>query len=441
MFVGFINITHEIKVDDSMTALNKKEMLKSAYDVTFKNKKLPLKIGKFKVENVYVCLDNHGCNYKKLTTSGKSTKDKHVLIHDENGVISSKYIDDPKNYITMFINGKAYIDNVESNFSLRTSPSMKSTMKVGLTKHPLNPLAVKADLYLKEKVIPEMNNFINKIFNSNNYSTNTKTSMITAQGGNLFENMTDNRLPFKMKNFVDIMERIDDKVSSHDMKFEQTNKKQFGKISFKSDSDDLPTLTISNFGYIDIKGAKTCIQIQNVFRIFKTAIKANSIQRYIQYDENHPRVASKTKSNLFMKGCPKNNPEAIDGICPSGYLPRPNKNKKICCYKKKLSKTTAKEIVFSFKQSNMEIPKKLKEILKPFLNTTKISSMKLNEDSNDVVLKKGKIHYLNKVVNCNIASKSLLKTIASKLNSGYVMKGTKNELCKDILRLLKEKQA
>jgi hypothetical protein len=162
------------------------------------------------------------------------------------------------------------------------------------------------------------------------------------------------------------MQVIGDKSKTHFNSYEPTNKKQFPQVTFKpNDKDEYKTLTITNWGYTNIKGAKVCSDVQKVFRAFKTLIREHNIQNMIKFDNQSKRIIPKIKG-----GCRKGSTEVnAIGTCPDGFIPRLNKSNKICCIKKELTKSLAFKIIKEFENSKMVIPAGFVNKLKSLTNT------------------------------------------------------------------------
>lgn len=381
--------------------------LKKLYDAKFKTKSFPLSIDIFTIHSIEVCADNKGCNPKKVDVNGKSVKNKLVLYKNKDSNVRTKLANDESKYVYLNIHGKVKIGNVLENINLRVPPSLSVGCRLGLSEQtqikpgvnnaPLNTLLKK----IKDFTVTLLDLKQPKI----------SVSQITAGGTNVFKNHSNsnNRLKHKIKNFLQVMRLLDTKVPTHYLDYNQTNKKTFGNASFKfnGNGDKLPTVNITSWGYMDIKGAKTLEEINKVVSIFQTA--SNSIYSTIVFDETSVKPKSVRKGLQTTKTCSLRNPAPINGKCPNGYAPRvnPKLNKK-CCYKQG-------------KQAKQQEYSSVKVLNIPYYNGSKQN-----------------FFIKGKKFNCGAMLKNNLRSIGKRVGSGFIIKGSKQELCNDIKRLLKE---
>lgn len=450
MYLSYIRIQqwllHDVKKNEQ------RAMLKGLYETYLSGLTLPytfkFKDSTFTLNRIVVCADNKGCNYKKIKTEGKSLVNKLVLYHDSapskrkvfNGHVNSK------KYVTMFLHGEWEMNGKIGNFDARVFPSLKNSISLGVPDFRLNPLKDGTQQMIDAKILPQVRLFFDKLLNPDKKlkSKAPKVTTLAAQGGSLFENMDESgeRLKYQIANFHDVMDILDDKVDTHYNSYEPTNKKQFNKVYFKPhDNKKYKTIGISNWGYVDIKGASDCVDVKRVFHKFKKVIKDNNIEKKIVFDKTVLRKLQRPKGGL--KGCPKGNPEATgDGRCPDGYVPRPNKTKSVCCYKKKMTKAEAVRIHKAFYDANMTIPAELKKMLSQYIdvNAQRNVAKAKDFDIRDFSIRNGEIIYKGKKWNCMYLSKPQIRDIAKRLNTGFLLKDTKQVLCDDIrLKLLKER--
>ena len=328
------------------------------------------------------------------------------------------------------INGSLNYKGNISNVHIRIPNSLNIGYSIGMSYHNVNIEDPGKSQSLVFDVLKTCSQCFAKLINLKQEYTN-KIVTVTTQGGHLFKNMIDDRLEYKMSNFIFVMQTIDKYVQSHDMKYEPGNKKQFPKVSFKSEEPTHCTLTISNFGYVDTKGANDIFKVVNTFKSFKRAITTNKIYDIINFDKN--AKAKNLQKQTKLQGCPKGNPE-YNGSCPDGYIPKVNKNKKLCCYKGKYTKGTLQKLHNEMINKNINIPLNLKNMF----NKYEIgASIKANVFP---YLNGSKIVYKSKSQNCDRYKKEELKEIGTLVQSGYVLKGKKEELCKDIIKKLKERR-
>lgn len=481
MYLSYIRYTH--KLIHNLDPKNRKGdfmklkgNLKKVYDtrlatLTFPHamKTSPRSDIEWIIERVIVCKDNKGCNYKKVELNKKDIIDKLVLFHDGSpgGRLLQTGHRNPDNYITVFIHGKWRMNSnaTFNNFDIRLFPNMINNVSIGTTEQNLNPLMSATQGIIDNVITPDIKKLLDGLCNGEKefQSTTPEVTGIAAQGGHIFENMKDNRLPHRIVNFGPVMDLIDDKVPSHVNTFEPTNKKQFNKVYFKPlDAKAYKTIGISVWGYTDIKGARKCDEVRKVFNVFKTAIREHGIEKKIMFDTaNFVPLAVK----VAAKGCPKGNPEAnAKGMCSEGYLPRPNKHGKFCCYKKKLTAAEAFRITQNFEKMQIQMSDELKAFLKvkgpvkgpvaaakaaakvcpegKILNPRTNRCIKIRgldrANGLPILQNNNGITFRGKKWNCMSLKKPQLQSIAKSLGSGFVVKSTKQILCNDISRLLKE---
>jgi hypothetical protein len=160
----------------------------------------------------------------------------------------------------------------------------------------------------------------------------------------------------------------------------------------------------------------------------------------IVYSTNAIKPEAHYKSNVLPKGCPKSVSSAnANGKCPSDdHIPLPNKHKVLCCYKKKLTKTTAQNVINRYRDAQLPLPSDLEDRINA-LNTkcTKssyVSSVKLKKATPGVIYnsKQRNFYYKDKKFNCMTMSKPYLEAIS--LLMKLSPKGFKKDLCEKILK-------
>jgi len=430
MYIGYLQAHQQI--------IDYDKNLKEIYDMYLKNLTLPYKVSKhFTLESIYVCSANQGCNWKQLTFDGKITKTNYVAIHTkEQKVVNQKLINKPEAFVVMFLIGKLKYNDNESNVSFRVPKSLNVGHSIGLKWHNVNINNVDTSINVIYDVINTSSNAFNLLIQNKNKKTELKISGTSTQAVNLFPNMRNNKLEYKINNFYEIIKIIDNIIKTHDMKFEESNKKQFPKISFKPTPEyaQLATITISNFGYADTKGGKSFKDIVDTVKIFKDAIYKNNVYDKIVFDTNFK--ASNLKKAEKLVGCPKGKPK-YDGSCPENYRPQLSKDNTLCCYKGKFTKGYARKLYTQLVDKNLEIPQVLQNTFNKY--SFKKSSVKLN-DSFPMYMD-GKIMYKGKIQPCMLYSKIDLINIASKLNGiGLILKGSKKEICNEIEKYFNNKR-
>lgn len=456
MYLSYINVQQNHSIPKELLKKNLKEL----YERTFSKMKLPYSFKtkgiEYTIDKVIVCSDNKGCNYKKDGLDGRKIIDKLVVYHDKNNKkLQNDHRSDSK-YVTMFVSGSWKLKNGKQNkFDARFFPSLKNKITFGIAEESrgsFNPLVNTTQKTIDDILIPGSKSFFDKLIDDETQKLKAPTvTAIASQGGALFSKMSDvypDRLQFEIANFHDFMDLLDVKVDTHYNSYEQKNSKQFKKVYFKPfDNTQYKTIGISNWGYVDIKGTKTCGEVQKVFNKFKKAIK--EIEHNIVYNPNSVFKQQAPKGG--MKQCPKGNPEASKtGGCPEGYVPRPNKSKKVCCYKKKMTKAEALRIKNAFAVANMKIPSELQKTLSEYLVKATVQKKKQPTSKKPVskfnaknlnAKQNGTFQYRGKKWNCMTLKKPELQALAESMGTGYLLKKTKKVLCEDIHRRLLYKKA
>jgi hypothetical protein len=226
---------------------------------------------------------------------------------------------------------------------------------------------------------------------------------------------------------------LDTHLKSHSLDYDKKNGKQVPRGNFKPDVHGTgPTIGITGWTMVDFVGGRS---VKQVVELKNELIQAfNLVQNSIIYTTNAKQPKGHQKGNLMPKGCPENVPTAnASGSCPSDiYIPLPNKHNSLCCYKKKLSKSTVQEIIKKYKDAKIKIPTSLQNRI----NTLGIVQKKVNSPSSVKTQVKSEVYYnkrekdffyKNKKFNCMTLPKPKLENIAilMKVNP----KGFKKDLC------------
>jgi hypothetical protein len=260
----------------------------------------------------------------------------------------------------------------------------------------------------------------------------TKINGMAVHGLNLHNPLTGNRPPQKIKNFLQILRLLDTHLKSHSLDYDKKNGKQVARGNFKPDIHGSgPTIGITGWTMVDFVGGRSVMQVVELKNELMQAF--NLVQNNIIYTTNAKQPKAHGKANTMPKGCPKNVPTAnASGNCPSDiYIPLPNKHNSLCCYKKKLTKSSVQDIIKKYNEAKMKIPESLqyrintlgvvpKKVLSP-------SSVKLVKSEVYYNKKQKDYFYKNKKFNCMSLPKPQVENIAilMKLNP----KGFKKDLC------------
>ena len=215
-------------------------------------------------------------------------------------------------------------------------------------------------------------------------------------------------------------------------------RKHLPRISFVSDTRGLlPTIGMTSWGTIDFKGGNG--KPSEIIDISKKIVKAfDTHKKFINFNLTSKRTVKITTQ------CRKGQPEAKDGNCPEGMVPVPAKSQKgLCCKKKKLTKSVAKNIIRQYENANMNIPESLQRNLNKFRSRLSsvnvpsgVSSIIPSSTINSFNYKQGIWYYKSKPFNCTKKpfSKPELQKIARLLNVNP--DGFRNVLCSRITNKL-----
>ena len=389
-----------------------------------------------RITTLEVCSSQAGCAIKKyMNVNNIQRTSKFVAYVDRQGETRSKDAGDPKKYVRMVGTGVLLFNRQVFPFSMRFFRNGNVAVQIGLSNTPIDPLEDNADKFLFSTIMPNIQSMVEGI---TGMKTTSSVSLINSDGGSLFGQNGD-KLPNAIKNFMPVMKAIDKAVKTYEINVDPGIGRRFVRITFKTlDEYNQPSMNITSWGYCQIMGAKSCADIKRVFKLFKKAIAENKILDMITYDMNKVEVKTvKTKNKVF--GCPKGNPEAKKGVCPSGHHPRPKvskdrKQKTTCCYKGE----PAKRHIKPFLEAEMEIPAQLKRFLKPG------KEMKRKETQvDDLRLDGGQIVYKGKRLNANKLNpvpKGLLINIAKRVGL-MIPKAKKSDLFREIVKELKGKRS
>ena len=430
-----ISLFNSMYKPDNSIKVNQDTHLKSTYEKLKADILNGPKGSRSRVTSVEVCSSQAGCSVKKyMNVNNIQRTSKFVAYVDRQGETRSKSANDSKKYVRMVGTGVLLFNRQIFPFSMRFFRNGNIAVQIGLSNISIDPLEDYADKFLFSTLMPNIQNMVEGI---TGMKTTSSVSLINSDGGSLFGQSGD-KLPNAIKNFMPVMKAIDKAVKTYEINVEPGIGRRFVRATFKTlDEYKQPSMNITSWGYCQIMGAKSCADIKRVFNLFKKSIAQNKILDMVTYDMNKVEVKTiKTKNKVF--GCPKGNPKAEKGMCPSGHHPRPKvskdrKQKTTCCYKGE----PAKRHIKPFLEAGMEIPAQLKKFIKAG------KEMKKKETKvNDLRLDGGQIVYKSKRLNINKLNpipKGLLINIAKRVGI-MLPKAKKTDLFREIVKELKGKR-
>jgi hypothetical protein len=258
----------------------------------------------------------------------------------------------------------------------------------------------------------------------------TRIAAVSVQGYNVFNPRTGQRPEKRIKNFVGTLRSIDSHIVSHDLDYDQRDGKRILRGNFKPNTTPRITIGITPWGMVDFLGNGKLSEFRNTAKQIQKAFDKMKDQIMFNQNSKPPQSTKKTLENI--KSCPKGLPSAnSNGHCPNGRIPIPNKNKAVCCYKMKISKTSSSNIIDKYAIAEMNIPLHLLSQLKGF-SSIKTKNKPLNIPK--VNVNTDEVMYKGKPFRCMYLQKNELKRIATSMNINP--QGFKQDLCDRITNKL-----
>lgn len=404
-----------------------KHIARSAFPLRYKN---------IQLESIELCSNNKGCNPKVIG----GTLDYLVAMKDSSGEMKTAQFNDPTKAILLNVRGKYKLGKTQCELYLRIPKSAAVGARLGMSTQHVIQIDDNADGQIS-KLQDEISQQIFDILSIVPILRPSKLVGMAVHGLNLHNPLTGERPEFKIKNFLQILRELNKHLKTHALDYDKKNGKQVARGNFKpKEPGSAPTFGVTSWTMVDFVGGQS---VRQVIQLKNELVRAFEMSRiYIQYDLQSKKPITHGKRNELKKGCPKNIPVAnADGMCPSDlYIPLPNKYGSLCCYKKKLTKSIATDVLQKYKAANMKIPEFLAEKLKKYAENTTSSSVKCAKKyttpSGVYYNKRAKqFKYKDKQFKCMSLSKPMLESIAllMKVNP----KGFKKDICNQITKKAK----
>ena len=419
MYLSYANFT----INKSDTKRKNIINLADVYKETVSNN-FPIKKGALKLLKIEACSNNKGCNPKQ---QDGSRADFMIGMKDDKSEVRNKNLfNDDTKYVVIFVKCSFKLGNTEANLSLRIQKSGVVGARIGLSTQDKITMTSRDNILISLK--KEITQSVLTMFPSIPKLSETSISAVSVQGYNLFNPRTGQRPEKRIKNFISTLRLMDTYMLSHELDYNQRNGKQIVKGNFKPNDKPLITIGVTPWGMVDFLGngkisefVKSAEQIQETF---------NKASDQIVFNRNSKAPQSIKKTDK-KGGCPKSLPAVnSNGRCPNGRVPIPNKNKSLCCYKMKITKTSSMNIIEKYAMANMNIPSHIKSQLSSF-SSIKIKKPpgipKVDNNTNDII-------YKGKPFRCMYLQMNELKRIATLMNINP--QGFKKDLCERILNKL-----
>ena len=420
MYLSYANFTINKPERKQKNVVNLAEVYRQTASLMF-----PVKHDGLTLMNLQACSNNKGCNPKK---QNGTVADYMIAMKTEDDEIQKNtiYLDDEK-YVVLFAKCTFKLGQTEANLNLRIQKSGIIGARIGLSTQTKITMSSNDDAL--NKLERKLTDCIFSMFPMIPKLGDTHISAVSVQGYNVFNPKTGLRPNKRIKNFVSTLRMIDSNLPSHDLDYNQRDGKQIARGNFKPNDSPFITIGVTTWGMVDFLGngkisdfKETASKLQIAFASVKHKITLNDLSK--------PPVPTKKSSGPVQRACPKGLPAVNkNGNCPDGRIPVPNKHKSICCYKMKLSQTTASEISSKYHDANIVIPAKLSRQLNKF------SSIKTNFNAVPV-LRNNNVFFKGKPFRCAYMSKHEIQRIAIAMNINPI--GFKNDLCKRILSKIKQ---
>jgi len=410
--------------------------LKNVYRTITKNT-LPYKHKNITIESIELCANNKGCNPKK--NDGKLNY--LVAIKNKTNNIKTKMYNEDDRAVLLNVRGKYKLEGTECELYLRIPKSAAVGARIGMSTQKSITMNANADARIEAFRI-ELTKQLYEVLQVVPILRPTKLVGMAVHGLNLHHPMSGNRPEQKIKNFLQFLRNMDNHLKTHSLDYDKKNGKQVARGNFKPDDHGTaPTIGITSWTTVDFVGGKSAQQVVQLKQELLAAFE--KCKPIIEYTTNAKKPVGHGKQTEAPKGCPKNVPQInADGLCPSDeYIPLPNKHGSICCYKRKLTKTSARDAIQKYNEAKIDMPLHFKARITKYGLTSpqkqKMSSVKLSKIPGvHYNLRKRDFLYQEKKFNCMTMPKPKLENIAllMKVNP----KGFKKDLCKHILKKASE---
>lgn len=432
-YANFVLNANEKKMPRKASINLKNVFDRFAGDVT----KMKSANGRFRINNLEVCSSNRGCAVKKAKRESQDYLTAYI--DDNKGVHRMRTSTNEAKYVVMFLNGTYLIGGVKCNVNVRLPPSGVVKVSIGLSTQteivPDSNGDTKLEA-LKNDLQRDVSNAITEL----ELVRPTRLVGMNVEGHKL-------KVGGRISNLVSTMKKLASQLPEYRYDFQEREGKSVPRQHLKPKNiGEHPTIGVTTFGMVGLSGATSIKQVldtvqrlNGVFESIKNTITINATGAV------QPKSVKKV-SNSQTKSCPKGNPQPnAAGSCPlPSMIPRPNlKTKGLCCYRQKLTKSVAKQLVNSYKEADMKMPKELANRIETMINTkyasVKYASVKASPRNTPTYnKKKDRWMYKSKTYNCQLLNKVAVQEIAQSL--GLNPKFKKYELCEIIQKKLDEQR-
>ena len=414
MYIDYINVTlnaNNEKVRKPPVVLD----LKVVFDKMVK-KTLPYgsEADGLTITQVQACANSKGCAPK----GANGRKDYLTAVADVSGVIRTARANTASAYVVLMVSGTYRINGISEKVHIRVPRSGVIGVRMGLrkqTKFRLNNDRVDASL---QRFISEITTNVMEVIPGAEKIRPSKLVALSVKGLNMFNPTTGERPPHRIKNFINLMKSLDEKIETHVLDYSQRNGVQIARGNLKpivTGTD--ATIGITPWGMVDFMGGTTVSRILELVSELDAALK----KTVVRFDET-----TTFKPQHVTKQCSDRNPLPLNdtGKCMEGMLARPRKGG-LCCYKMKHTPAVERKLVQEYNDANMELPSHLKNLFRNTNTGTKQnSSIKLSVKS------KPDVTPLT-LAKCMMLSKPQLVKLATKMQVNPM--GFKADLCERII--------
>lgn len=310
-YIGFANFTMNSTESNSIKEpLDLRALYNKIEPKSLKRPENKL-IKQFTINSIEVCSSSRGCTPKTKTNENK----KHVnylTVYKNGGQViktdkanrNNTYNSKGKytgTYILLNIKATCRIGDELENVSLRIPRSGVIGVKVGLSSQKIivvnKPDADHKINYLGYELAKIVYDLFPEILKNHYHKNHYKLSGLIIHGFNLFSPELGQKPPYRLLNFLDVMKEIGDRIETHNMIFEPSERKQIPRINFKPTiPGEYPSFGITNWLTVDFMGVKTMSSVRKLSRKL-TAIYLK-VQDKIKWNVNFGGPVQKSRRGV-----------------------------------------------------------------------------------------------------------------------------------------------